>query len=197
MRYRTKQLSQVALAVFAGCSIQPETKPVDGKLQTPTASQSPATSTDEVPTQLALKMLGYRGVEAATNRQIASYRRVFGFIDRDRDGRHSKQEYVEDGTFMSRQARQGIFTASDSNQDGFVSQDEYIENRIITDEAKEIFSQMDANRDGQLTAQELVASGRITDKEVAESVFVAMDTNNNGVLTVPEYLRVWGRWARQ
>lgn len=197
MRHRRRRLSQVALALFVGCSIQPESKPADGHLQPPIASQPSAAKSDEVATQLVLKMLGYRGVEAATNRQMTSYRRVFGFIDRDRDGRHSKQEYVDDGTFMSRQARQGIFTASDSNQDGFVSQDEYIENRIITDEAKDIFAQMDANRDGRLTAQELVASGRITDKEMAESTFAALDTNNNGVLTVPEYLRVWGRWARR
>jgi Ca2+-binding EF-hand superfamily protein len=187
----------VALALFVGCSLQPESKPADGQLQPPIASQPSAAKPDQVTTQLVLKMLGYRGVEGVTNRQMTSYRRVFGFIDRDRDGRHSKQEYVDDGTFMSRQARQGIFNASDSNQDGFVSQDEYIENRIITDEAKEIFAQMDANRDGRLTAQELVASGRITDKEMAESTFAALDTNNNDELTVPEYLRVWGRWARR
>jgi len=146
--------------------------------------------------QQILARLGYGGIEAATDRQIANYRRVFGFLDTNRDGRHSKQEYVEDGTFMSRRNRQGIFAASDSNHDGFVSEAEYIENRIITDEAKEIFSAMDRDRDGRLTAQELIASERLGDDELAEDVFEALDTNGNGELTVPEYLRVWGRWAR-
>ena len=47
---------------------------------------------------------------------------------------------------MTPQARAGIFQASDSNGDDVVTEDEYVENRIITDEAKEIFSAMDTNK---------------------------------------------------
>jgi hypothetical protein len=43
-----------------------------------------------------------------------------------------------------------IFRASDSNSDSIVSEAEYIENRIITDEAKAIFEELDANDDGKL-----------------------------------------------
>ena len=146
--------------------------------------------------QRILTLFGYKGVPAATGRQVANYRRVFGFLDANRDGRHSKKEYVEDGIHLNPQARQGIFRASDSNRDGFVSRAEYVENRIITDEAKEIFHQIDVNRDGRLTFKELVAAGKFKDEKLTKAVFEALDSDGNEELVIPEYLRVWGRWAR-
>jgi Ca2+-binding EF-hand superfamily protein len=144
-----------------------------------------------------LKLFKFKGVAAATEQQRANYRRVFGFLDADRDKRHSKKEYVENGKYMTPQARQGIFRAADSNQDDFVSEEEYVVNRIITDEAKEIFFQMDGNRDSRLTLKELIASGKLKDAKLAKAVFQALDGNGDGELIIPEYLRVWGRWARQ
>ena len=146
--------------------------------------------------QRILTLFGYKGVQAATDGQVADYRRVFGFLDANRDGRHSKKEYVEDGIHLNPQARQGIFRASDSNRDGFVSRAEYVENRIITDEAKEIFHQIDVNRDGRLTFKELVAAGKFKDEKLTKAVFEALDSDGNEELVIPEYLRVWGRWAR-
>ena len=55
---------------------------------------------------------------------------------------------------------------------------------------------MDANGNNRLTAVELVASGKLKDQKLANEVFKAMDTNGDGELIIPEYLRVWGRWAR-
>ena len=127
---------------------------------------------------------------------MTGYRRVFGFLDVDRDLRHSRKEYVEDGRYLTRQARQGIFRAADADQDGFVSREEYVENRIITDEAKEIFFQMDGNRDNCVTIDELVASGKFKDRKLAKAVFQALDGDGDGELVIPEYLRAWGRWAR-
>ena len=97
---------------------------------------------------------------------------------------------------MTPQARQGIFKASDTNNDGFVTLDEYVENRIITDEAKKIFNEMDANQNGILTALELLKTGKIKDNQLAKEIFSALDTNNNKELIIPEYLRIWGKWAR-
>jgi len=97
---------------------------------------------------------------------------------------------------MTPQARAGIFQASDSNKDDVVSEEEYVQNRIITDEAKEIFSSMDGNRDNKLTAKELLSSKMIKDEQLAGEIFKALDTNSDGSLVIPEYLRVWGRWAR-
>ena len=110
-----------------------------------------------------LNLFGYQGILGITDQQVASYRRVFGFGDANRDGRHSKKEYIEDGFYLTKQSRQGIFRASDSNGDGFVTEVEYVINRMITDEAKEIFHKLDANRDNKLTAKEIIASGKFKD----------------------------------
>ena len=146
--------------------------------------------------QQILTLFGFKGVKGATKSRAESYRRTFGFTDANRDGKHSRKEYVENGRYMTPQARAGIFQASDSNKDDFVSEDEYVENRIITDEAKEIFSAMDSNKDNKLTADELISSKKIADNELAGEIFKALDTNSDGSLVIPEYLRVWGVWAR-
>ena len=143
-----------------------------------------------------LTLMNYQGILGLIDRQWNSYRWVFTRLDANRDGRHSKQEYIVNGAHMNEQARQGIFRASDSNQDGFVSEAEYVENRMITDEAKLIFEAMDSNRNGRLTRAEFMASKRVRDPKLAEAIFKALDTNNNGELVIPEYLRVWGQWAR-
>ena len=149
-----------------------------------------------LPPRQVLSMLGAQLEDGVSERELAGYRRVFGFGDADGDGRHSRREYVDEGVYMSQQARQGIFRAADSDDDGFVTQDEYVLNRIITDEAKRIFEQMDADRDGRLSEVELVGSGRLEDESLAREVFEALDSDGDGELVIPEYLRVWGRWAR-
>ena len=143
-----------------------------------------------------LNLFGYRGVLGITDQQVAGYRRVFGFGDANRDGRHSKKEYIEDGFYLTKQARQGIFRATDSDGDGFVTEVEYVINRMITDEAKEIFHKLDANKDNKLSAKEIIACGKFKDEKLAQAVFKALDIDGNKSLVIPEYLRVWGRWAR-
>ncbi len=143
-----------------------------------------------------LVMFKFKGLVAITDGQWASYRRVFGFLDADRDGRHSKQEYIVNGVHMNEQSRRGIFAASDSDKDGYVSEAEYVHNRIITDEAKEIFYRMDSNRDNRLTEKEMIAGGHFKEEKLAKAVFKALDINGDGRLIIPEYLRVWGGWAR-
>jgi Ca2+-binding EF-hand superfamily protein len=143
-----------------------------------------------------LNLFGYQGIFGITDQQVAGYRRVFGFGDANRDGRHSKKEYIEDGFYLAKQARQGIFRTTDSDGDGFVTEVEYVINRMITDEAKEIFHKLDTSRDSKLTAMEIVASGKFKDEKLARKVFTALDINGDGSLVIPEYLRVFGRWAR-
>ncbi|HBU59661.1 MAG TPA: hypothetical protein DEB48_07455 [Verrucomicrobiales bacterium] len=138
----------------------------------------------------------FQGFLALNDQHWQSYRRVFSLTDTNGDGRHSKEEYIVNGRYMTEQSRRGIFQASDYNKDGYVSAFEYFENRIITDEAKLIFEAMDQNRNGQLTRVEFMASKRIRDSKLAAAIFKALDTNGNGELVIPEYLRVWGKWAR-
>ena len=148
-------------------------------------------------TKEILKLLGAKGVTGAKKSELQNYKRLFGFIDRNKDGKHSKKEYVDNGRYLTSESRAGIFNASDSNNDGFVSEKEHIQNHIITNEAKIIFSSMDSDNDNKLSTKEFIQSKKLKDERLAKEVYSAFDSNSNGELTIPEYLRVWGMWARQ
>jgi Ca2+-binding EF-hand superfamily protein len=158
-------------------------------------SQSKPLNIGGQPIVKVLLKLGAQIEDGISLSQLESYSRQFGFGDRNRDGRHSKAEYIDNGNYLTPMARRGIFNASDGDRDGYVSRDEYVLNRIITDEAKKIIQKTDLNRDGQIDKKEFVASA-MDDRELAAKVFDALDTNRDGQIATPEYLRVWGQWAR-
>ena len=83
-----------------------------------------------------LEMLGAKQEGGVSAGQRRIYQKHFGFGDHNGDGLHSAEEFIEKGSYLSPQARRGIFTASDADQDGTVTQAEYVLNRIVTDEAK-------------------------------------------------------------
>jgi len=148
----------------------------------------------KMPLQI-LAMLGAQGEAGAQPNKLEEYRRIFGFLDANEDGNLSNKEFVEDGRYMTQQARQGIFTASDANSDGIVSEQEYVTNRIITDEAKAIMAKMDEDGDGTIARSEFIGHSGLPEA-LAKAVFDEFDTDGNGELVIPEYLQVWGRWAR-
>jgi Ca2+-binding EF-hand superfamily protein len=143
-----------------------------------------------------LAMLGAKGEAGAQPDKVEEYRKIFGFIDANHDGDHSTKEFIEDGKYMTRQARQGIFNASDANHDGVVSEQEYVTNRIITDEAKAIMDKIDVDSNGKVFREEFISSSGLSE-DLSKSVFYDFDTDGNGELVIPEYLSVWGRWARR
>ena len=96
-----------------------------------------------------------------------------------RTGDIQKKEYIDDGAYLTPQSRQGIFQASDTNNDGYVTESEYVENRLITDEAKLIFSEIDANSNNRLTAMEFLASGKLKIENWPKEFFKALDTNGD------------------
>lgn len=152
----------------------------------------------DTPVSVILERLGAKLEAGLTPRQRVDYSRVFRLVDRDGDLRHSKQEYIENGNYLTPQSRRGIFNAADSDEDGFVTQAEYILNRVITDEAKAIVQAMDDDKDGTIRSAEFIkhATAKLGTADLTRDVFAALDTNNNGEIVVPEYLQVWGRWAR-
>jgi Ca2+-binding EF-hand superfamily protein len=151
-----------------------------------------------VPVREVLQRLGAKMEKGITAKQLADYSRHFSLIDLDGDGQHSKVEYIEKGRYMTPEARRGIFTAADNDRDGSVTAAEYTLNRIITDEAKAIVQAMDDDKDGAIQAAEFTkhASEKLKDEKLAEQVFAAFDTEDDKQIRVPEYLRVWGQWAR-
>lgn len=151
-----------------------------------------------VPVTTILHRLGAKMETGVSEDQLEGYRRQFGFTDGDSDGRHSKTEYIENGNYLNRQARRGIFNAADSDGDGFVTRAEYVLNRITTDEAKTIVQAMDVDGDRVIQRGEFVgnAGKRLKDEKLAGAVFQALDSNGDGQIVVAEYLRIWGQWAR-
>lgn len=143
-----------------------------------------------------VKLLGAKLDEGVTQQKLDSYNRIFGFGDANKDGQHSKAEYIDGGRYMTPQARAMIFKAADSNNDEVVTRKEYIINRVITDEAKEIMAGFDSDKNGSISKDEFVNNCPIKDKNLAAFIFAELDINNDGQTVTPEYLRVWGKWAR-
>lgn len=140
--------------------------------------------------------LGIEREAGATDEELVGYSKNFDRSDASRDGRHSKTEYIENGRHLNPRARRGIFGAADNNADGFVTRVEYALNRAITDEAKALVQPTDADGDGRVTRAEFIKGLPLQDKALAAAVFDGLDTNGDGATTIPEYLRVWGGWAR-
>ena len=73
------------------------------------SQDKPVTSIGAMPVAEILQRLGARQEDGLTDEQHHRYAQQFGGVDRNKDGRHSKEEYVENGRYMTLQARQGIF----------------------------------------------------------------------------------------
>lgn len=150
------------------------------------------------PAAKILELMGAKLESEATLKEMDAYASHFNRFDKDKDGRHSKVEYIENGGYMTPQARTGIFNAADGNKDGFVTKAEYVLNRIITDEAKAIVQGMDDDKDGKVQQHEFVknATEILSNGELAQQIFATLDADKNKEIIIPEYLRLWGQWAR-
>ena len=84
----------------------------------------------DVPVANVLKQLGAKLERGTTSRTLEDHSRLFDRTDTNRDGKHTTKEYVENGRYLTPQARSGIFRAADGNGDGVVTRAEYILNRI-------------------------------------------------------------------
>ena len=166
--------------------------------QPPSPARNAPLKVGNVPVANILLRLGARLERGSVAEGLDAYSSHFDRTDTDRDGKHTRTEYVDKGGYMTPQARAGIFRAADGNADGIVTKAEYILNRIITDEAKAIVQEMDDDQDGLVERAEFVkhAAKLLSDIELAEQGYAALDANADGGIPMPEYLRVWGRWAR-
>jgi len=179
-------------------------KPIvyDSILSSKSLSQTPARNIfthDKLADSLRtgfLETMGAKGLNAATPEQIKQYKSIFTRIDSDGDKKLFEKEYVSNSRHMTPEVRKRIFAASDRNNDGIVTEQEYVDNRIITDEAKMLFNRMDTDKDGKLTRQEFTRNKTGNDKMLADRLFQEMDGDDNEDLKLPQYLRVWGTLAR-
>ena len=166
--------------------------------QPPSPARSTPSKVGGVAVADVLQRLGAKLERGSASKELDDYSNHFDRTDLNRDGKHTREEYVDKGGYMTPEARAGIFRAADGNADGVVTQAEYVLNRIITDEAKAIVQGMDDDEDGLVERAEFVkhATKLLSDHELAVQVFSALDANADGGIPIPEYLRVWGQWAR-
>jgi Ca2+-binding EF-hand superfamily protein len=163
------------------------------------SAEPPGTKVNGVLVSELMKRLGVKLETGASLQLLDSYADHFDRTDPNRDGKHTKAEYVDGGRYMTPQARAGIFNAADENQDRVVTRSEYVLNRIITDEGKEIIQAMDSNQNGTVDSAEFVEHGSkpMGGEKLASGFFQLLDRNGDALIPIPEYLRVWGQLARE
>ena len=89
--------------------------------QPPSQARSIPSTIGQVPITDVLQRLGATLERGSTSQELDSYTSHFDRMDTDRDGKHTKVEYVDKGGYMTPQARAGIFRAADGNADGVFS----------------------------------------------------------------------------
>ena len=150
-----------------------------------------------------MQILGAR----VTTQEIRGMSRSFKFSDINGDGYLSEDEYVGASKHFRKNPRgaRGFLRASDNNRDGKVSHEEYIQNRIITDEAKDIYRKIIPGTDWEsipvfrwtIEKEAFLSSPYFQERKQLNDIFMVMDRDANGHLSLPEYLMIYGKWARQ
>ena len=139
------------------------------------------------------KILRLLGADGKTG-QEENYLRLFRFLDENRDDNLSWEEYVVYGRYGTPTVRGRIFQITDKDGDDSISIAEYLQNRHVTDEAKELVGLADENRDGSISREEFLQHPRIKKAKTAGRVFDMLDRNRDGWLYSTEYLFTWQGW---
>jgi len=154
-----------------------------------------------------MQIFGARGEDSFTTEEIRGMGRPFQYSDKNGDGYLSEDEYIGASKHFRKNPRgaRGFLRASDNNRDGKVTHEEYIQNRIITDEAKDIFRKIIPGTDWEslpvfrwsIEKEAFLTSPFFQERKQLNDIFMAMDRDANGHLSLPEYLMTYGKWARQ
>ncbi|HET6425994.1 MAG TPA: hypothetical protein VFG20_20050, partial [Planctomycetaceae bacterium] len=112
---------------------------------------------------------------------------LFQYADLNKDDKLDQKEFTE-RTYGAPAHVAKEFTASDRDQNGFVSFDEWIEmgDRGLRDPVEE-FRQLDTNLNARVDPQELLKGTPDWQQPLAKHVFPAFDWNKDGVLSLAEY----------
>ena len=154
-----------------------------------------------------MQIFGARGEDSFTTQEISGMSRPFKYSDLNSDGYLTEDEYIGASKHFRKNSRgaRGFLRASDNNRDDKVSHEEYIQNRIITDEAKDIYRKIIPGTDWEsipvfrwtIEKEAFLSSPYFQERKQLNDIFMVMDRDANGHLSLPEYLLICGNWARQ
>merc|ERR1719369_718295 len=135
---------------------------------------------------------------------VNKVKKAFAAIDKDGDGKVSRQEMNEGGVF-NKQEIDALFTLGDCNNDGEIDLEEFIgvlypiasaalakitRNIKNVDDARFVFKQMDYDGDGLLSQEELRKSGTKFSPAEIEAIFAVGDVNGDGEIDIDEFINV-------
>ena len=118
------------------------------------------------------------------NGRVRQHQR-FQVADSDRDGRLSRDEFVE-RSFIPGDLP-ALFAKGDADQDGFLSWDEWCEKLFRVTDPVVDFLKLDTDGDGQVSRDELLAGTPKHLANVAKAVFPGFDFDRDGQLSLAEY----------
>ena len=88
---------------------------------------------------------------------------LFALMDADKDGKVTKEEYVNFHTEYAKKIREARFNQLDTNGDGKITRDEFM--AVQMEEAKRIgearWGRIDVNKDGAITEREFIKRYRL------------------------------------
>jgi len=138
---------------------------------------------------------------------INSVKKAFAKIDINGDGKVSKEEVIESGSFNNQEI-DALFLLGDSNNDGEIDLEEFVgvlypilgqamvklsKHASNVDEARFLFKQLDFDGDGLLSQEELRKSAftiaKFSPREI-EALFAIGDINGDGELDINEFINV-------
>ena len=169
------------------------------------ALSSPLNADDLEPANI-MQAFRAQGENAFSAETISNFSRPFENVDTDSDGFLTTEEYIGNSSHFQGNiaGARGFMNVSDNDGDERVSRAEYIQNRIITDEAKEIYTKIDPSTDWPtisafqwtMARTAFIESNYFSERALAEQLFKSMDADGDGWLRLPEYLAAYGPWAR-
>lgn len=137
---------------------------------------------------------------------VDEMRRVFNKFDKNKDGKISKEEYGSAvGVLGSKNTKSDViktFQAIDTDGDGFVDFDEFMEAQkseggVKTGDIKSAFKVFDLDGNGRITAEELVQVlrqlGERCSLESCRKMIKGVDADGDGMIDVDEFMGLMTR----
>lgn len=135
------------------------------------------------------ELLGLRDTDGLVLRRengLVFNRRNFVKMDRDRDGRLSRTEFIEKHWAGPEEATRRL-ERIDVNQDGYLTPGEFQRSDELWEDLLKLFQRFDVNGDGRIDRQELTAQARSWEEWAIGSIFPAFDRDGDGALSFVEF----------